>query len=289
MLDEVLAEAEAIGAEARRAARSVLIGNDRHGGALGLARRAAIAAGVDGMISFTQGDCGDLTHPALDAAREAEVAYFDARLKEASDDSDDVSEKYGEGFVDLDALGPVTTRPGGGGVLVVSNPPWGKRLDVGGGGRDADGQRRSAKHWGAREEEADDFFLDADAATRGTVAASDARRRLRRGALVFGDVRGGGRRRDAERVAVARRVLPARVRGRDRALALGDAGATRPLRMRAKKKRVLGIGGVDCRLLEYRVLPPKREKNLADLVHEAREGGGKRRGSQAAYRREAYR
>ena len=41
--------------------------------------------------------------------------------------------------------------------------------------------------------------------------------------------------------------------------------------MRAKKKRVLGIGGVDCRLLEYRVLPPKREKNLADLVHEARE------------------
>ena len=58
----------------------------------------------------------------------------------------------------------------------------------------------------------------------------------------------------------------------------GDAGATRPLRMRAKKKRVLGIGGVDCRLLEYRVLPPKREKNLAELVREARgeeaDGGG---------------
>ena len=51
----------------------------------------------------------------------------------------------------------------------------------------------------------------------------------------------------------------------------GDAGATRPLKMRAKRKRVLGIGGVDCRLLEYRVLPPKREKNLDELVREARE------------------
>ena len=281
VLDEVLAEAEAIGAEARRrGAKPVLIGNDRHGGALGLARRAAIAAGVDGMISFTQGDCGDLTHPALDAAREAEVAYFDARLKDDSDDSDDVSEKYGEGFVDLDALGPVTTRPGGGGVLVVSNPPWGKRLDVGGDGRDADGQRRSAKRWGARErggdgygeEEADDFFLDADAATRGAVAASDAREEDSVGGHssleTFGEE-------DDDETQSAWQSLGVFFRrecaGATAHLLSGDAGATRPLRMRAKKKRVLGIGGVDCRLLEYRVLPPKREKNLADLVHEARE------------------
>ena len=281
VLDEVLAEAEAIGAEARRrGAKPVLIGNDRHGGALGLARRAAIAAGVDGMISFTQGDCGDLTHPALDAAREAEVAYFDARLKDDSDDSDVVSEKYGEGFVDLDALGPVTTRPGGGGVLVVSNPPWGKRLDVGGGGRDADGQRRSAKRWGARErggdgygeEEADDFFLDADAATRGAVAASDAREEDSVGGHssleTFGEE-------DDDETQSAWQSLGVFFRrecaGATAHLLSGDAGATRPLRMRAKKKRVLGVGGVDCRLLEYRVLPPKREKNLADLVHEARE------------------
>ena len=232
------------------------------------------------MISFTQGDCGDLTHPALDAAREAEVAYFDARLKDDSDDSDDVSEKYGEGFVDLDALGPVTTRPGGGGVLVVSNPPWGKRLDVGGGGRDADGQRRSAKRWGARErggdgygeEEADDFFLDADAATRGAVAASDAREEDSVGGHssleTFGEE-------DDDETQSAWQSLGVFFRrecaGATAHLLSGDAGATRPLRMRAKKKRVLGIGGVDCRLLEYRVLPPKREKNLADLVHEARE------------------
>ena len=36
------------------------------------------------------------------------------------------------------------------------------------------------------------------------------------------------------------------------ALLCGDAAATRPLRMRAERKRVLGVGGVDCRLLEYR-------------------------------------
>ena len=268
VLDEVLAEAEALGAEARRrGAKPVLIGNDRHGGALGLARRAAIAAGVDGMISFTQGDCGDLTHPALDAAREAEVAYFE-RLKEASDD---VSEKYGEGFVDLDTLGPVTTRPGGGGVLVVSNPPWGKRLDVGG-GRDADGQRRSAKRWGARErggdgygeEEADDFFLDADAAREEEEDAVGGHSSLE----TFGEE-------DDDETQSAWQSLGVFFRrecaGATAHLLSGDAGATRPLKMRAKRKRVLGIGGVDCRLLEYRILPPKREKNLDELVREARE------------------
>ncbi|MDA9099474.1 hypothetical protein N9L76_11160, partial [bacterium] len=54
----------------------------------------------------------------------------------------------------------------------------------------------------------------------------------------------------------------------------GDAGATRPLKMRAKRKRVLGIGGVDCRLLEYRVLPPKKDKGLSELVDEARAEDG---------------
>ena len=272
VLDEVLAEAEALGAEARRrGAKPVLIGNDRHGGALGLARRAAIAAGVDGMISFTQGDCGDLTHPALDAAREAEVAYFE-RLKYGE------SEKYGEGFVDLDALGPVTTRPGGGGVLVVSNPPWGKRLDVGG-GRDADGQRRSAKRWGARErggdgygeeEAGDDFFLDARNADAEEAREedSDSVGGTNSSLETFGEEDDDETRSAWQSLGVFFRRECA---GATAHLLSGDAGATRPLRMRAKKKRVLGVGGVDCRLLEYRVLPPKREKNLADLAREARE------------------
>ncbi len=40
--------------------------------------------------------------------------------------------------------------------------------------------------------------------------------------------------------------------------------------MRARRKRVLGIGGVDCRLLEYRILPPKIDKGLLELTDEAR-------------------
>ena len=51
----------------------------------------------------------------------------------------------------------------------------------------------------------------------------------------------------------------------------GDANATRPLRMRARRKRVLGIGGVDCRLLEYRILPPRRRASLEELADAARE------------------
>jgi 23S rRNA G2445 N2-methylase RlmL len=208
------------------------------------------------------------------------VAYFE-RLKEASDD---VSEKYGEGFVDLDALGPVTTRPGGGGVLVVSNPPWGKRLDVGG-GRDADGQRRSAKRWGARErggdgygeEEADDFFLDADAAREEEEDSVGGHSSLE----TFGEE-------DDDETQSAWQSLGVFFRrecaGATAHLLSGDAGATRPLRMRAKKKRVLGVGGVDCRLLEYRVLPPKREKNLADLAREAREEEAENRGGSEAAR-----
>ena len=250
VLAEVLAEAEAIGAEARRAfsSKPTLIGNDRHGGALSLARRAAVAAGVDGMIDFTQGDCADLTHPALDAAREAKVAYFERLESEASEDAETPREgapagARGDGFDHLRSLGPVTTRPGGGGVLVVSNPPWGKRLDVGGGDRDG----------------GEDDAFDARSETLET----------------FGEE-------DADETRSAWHSLGAFFRrecaGATAHLLSGDAGATRPLRMRAKKKRVLGVGGVDCRLLEYRVLPPKREKNLAELVREAREeeadGGG---------------
>ena len=265
LLDEVLAEAEAIGADARRALRfrPTLVGNDAHGGALSLARRAAVAAGVDGMISFTQGDCGDLTHPALDAAREAELEYFEKLEAEANGENENT--KYGDGFVDLDALGPVTARPGGGGVLVVSNPPWGKRLDVGG-QRNADGQRRSAKRWGARDrggdgrgDDDDDFLFDGVGDFEGGAALETN---------AFGEE-------DPDETQSAWRSLGVFFRrecaGATAHLLSGDAGATRPLKMRAKRKRVLGIGGVDCRLLEYRVLPPKREKNLDELVREARE------------------
>jgi 23S rRNA G2445 N2-methylase RlmL len=141
-------------------------------------------------------------------------------------------------------------------VLVVSNPPWGKRLDVGG-ERDAEGQRRSAKRWGSDGDRGADFGGEDD---------DDS---------FVDDVDDEIREEDADETQSAWHSLGAFFRrecaGATAHLLSGDAGATRPLKMRAKRKRVLGIGGVDCRLLEYRVLPPKREKNLDELVREARE------------------
>ena len=111
LLEEILEQAADLGADARRSGeRPTLVGNDIHAGALSLAKRAARAAGVENLIHFTHGDCADLNHPALAEARSRDA---DAAFEIPSD---------------LDELGPVTLRPGGGGVLVVSNPPWGKRV-----------------------------------------------------------------------------------------------------------------------------------------------------------------
>ena len=216
-LASCLEQAEEIGIAARRAgAKPVLLGNDVHEGALSLARRAAMAAGVDNLIEFTAGDAGDFSHPALAAAREEDAAT-------------------------LDTLGPVTLRRGGGGILVVSNPPWGKRV----GAREADGRREGFTAEGSFPNEEGDEYGDGDgdATDRYTGDAEDAWRSL--GAFFRRECGG----------ATAH-------------LLSGDAEVTRPLRMRAARKRVLGVGGVDCRLLEYRVLPPKKEPTLEELARE---------------------
>ena len=103
----------------------MIIGNDVHAGALSLARRAAMAAGVDGIIDFVQGDAADLTHPKL--------TEFTAAALERDGLQRDVDEP-----VDLDDLGPTALRAEGGGVLVVSNPPWGMRIGARDDGYDGD-------------------------------------------------------------------------------------------------------------------------------------------------------
>ena len=248
LLDEVLEEAAEIGAAARKkmGGAPVIIGNDVHAGALSLARRAAMAAGVDGIVDFVQGDAADLTHPKL--------TEFTAAALER-DGLRDVREP-----VDLDDLGPTALREGGGGVLVVSNPPWGMRIGARDDGYDGD--------------DAGDGYGDGnwdDAGDSATLPAGS----VRGGESDVGGEPPAGTPRGAPDVEEAWQSLGAFFRrecgGATAHLLSGDANATRPLRMRARRKRVLGIGGVDCRLLEYRILPPRRRASLEELADAARE------------------
>ena len=196
LLEEVLEEAAEIGAAARKkmGGAPVIIGNDVHAGALSLARRAAMAAGVDGIIDFVQGDAADLTHPKL--------TEFTAAALERDGLQRDVDEP-----VDLDDLGPTALRAEGGGVLVVSNPPWGMRIGARDDGYDGDdaGDGYGDGNW-------DDAASDAGSVRGGdSVRGGESLSLQRRPPRAR---RGGG-------LAEPRRVLPARVRGRDGAPALG--------------------------------------------------------------------
>lgn len=264
LLEEILEQAADLGADARRGGeRPTLIGNDLHAGALSLAKRAAKAAGVENLIHFTHGDCADLKHPALAEARERDAAAaFDVPS-------------------DLDELGPVSLRPGGGGILVVSNPPWGKR--VGGADQGAHGGRGGRRGgdplFGGEEEEEGGVFDDGgfqdDETGRDGGGAGDGDWSH----LDEGEGSGGVPGSESDAAGSAEHAWSAlggffrrECGGGTAHLLSGDAGVTRPLRMRARRKRVLGIGGVDCRLLEYRILPPREDgPTLRQLVEEARE------------------
>ena len=137
----------------------------------------------------------------------------------------------------------------------MSNPPWGMRIGARDDGYDGDdaGDGYGDGNW-------DDAARDAGS-VRGGIPSE--------GASPFsGDPR-------APDVEEAWQSLGAFFRrecgGATAHLLSGDANATRPLRMRARRKRVLGIGGVDCRLLEYRILPPRRRASLEELADAARE------------------
>ena len=154
--------------------------------------------------------------------------------------------------VDLDELGPIAMRANGGGVLVVSNPPWGMRI----GNRDDDRyNNRDDDRYDDRDDRGAEYGdgnwdADPDAAREAPAHVPDVEEAWQSLGTFFRRECGG---------ATAH-------------LLSGDANATRPLRMRARRKRVLGIGGVDCRLLEYRILPPKKEgPSLTELAQAARE------------------
>lgn len=92
-------------------------------------------------------------------------------------------------------------------TLVMSNPPWGRRLSLQRNGGDEEGDETSMS-WSALG-----AFLKREAG------------------------------------------------GANAYLLSGEAGATQALRMRANKKIPLTVGGVNCRLLEYRVFAEKKEED----------------------------
>lgn len=235
---------------------------------------------------YREGDAADFSHPALAGARARDAATENVRET-----------------TDLNDLGPVTLRSGGGGILVVSNPPWGKRIggeDSGGGGavgmRGGFGEGRDWRSGGASGRRGGDEarYSDDNGAFGGGDDDFDARGRDGFQADASWDETLPG---DAVAAGVSRTGFGADGESSDRHtgnveeawgslgtffrrecggatahLLCGDASATRPLRMRANRKRVLGIGGVDCRLLEYRILPPKPDApSLDEMAREARE------------------
>ena len=109
--DDMIAAAQAEAQEGAKGCRNVLLGNDIHAGALSLAQRDVAAAGVEGGVKLRQGEAvGDVdrNRPRL----------LPVNAREA-------------GCASLPPAGPCRELPSlpRPASLVVTNPPWGLRLD----------------------------------------------------------------------------------------------------------------------------------------------------------------
>jgi 23S rRNA G2445 N2-methylase RlmL len=122
--------------------------------------------------------------------------------------------------------------------LVVTNPPWGKRIGASLGSRPASGSRERYDH----RQNFDDDVHEEDAFDRDTTMVGD-------------DVTPEEA---LEQVWNSLGVFLKRECPDSSAFVLsGNPEVSRAIRMRASRKTPIGIGGVDCRLLRYDVLPPK--------------------------------
>jgi 23S rRNA G2445 N2-methylase RlmL len=194
--EESLENARRIGAETRAAASTppVIIGNDIHPGAVTLAGQGSETARVAGMIDVFRNDCEMFNITASSAGAK---------------------------------ISPDAPR------LVVTNPPWGKRI---GAGEPADRRRAGPGDYD------DDYDGDDDGFDRDTTVASS-------------DV---SAEEALEQVWNSLGVFLKRECPDSSAFVLsGNPEVSRAIRMRASRKHVVGIGGVDCRLLRYDILPPK--------------------------------
>ena len=183
--DECLEDARRIGAETRAASRAppVIVGNDIHPGAVTLAGQGAEKARVAGMIDVYRNNC----------------EMFKLSTSSAGSKIDPNAQR-----------------------IVVTNPPWGKRIGAGG---------------SSSEDEVGDDEYDRD-----TTMASD----------------GATSEEALEQCWNSLGVFLKRECPDTSAFVLsGNPAVSRAIRMRASRKHVVGIGGVDCRLLRYDILPPK--------------------------------
>ena len=200
--DECLEDARRIGAETRASASTppVIVGNDIHPGAVTLAGQGAETARVAGMIDVFRNNC----------------EMFKLESSTAGSKIDPDAPK-----------------------LVVTNPPWGKRIGAGqqgGGSRGGDRRRRDP------DEDNDNFDYEDRESDRDTTVG----------------LQGLSEDEALEQVWNSLGVFLKRECPDSSAFVLsGNPTVSRAIRMRASRKHVVGIGGVDCRLLRYDILPPK--------------------------------
>jgi len=193
-LEESLENARRIGAETRAISSvpPVIIGNDIHPGAVTLAGKGAETARVDGMIEVFRNDC-EMFHLSGSGAG--------ARIE------------------------PDATR------LVVTNPPWGKRIGAG------NGRRNEQQEYAEEGDEYEEETYDRDTTMGGAdVTPEEALEQVWNSLGVF-----------------LKRECP----DSSAYVLSGNPEVSRAIRMRASRKHPVGIGGVDCRLLRYDILPPK--------------------------------
>lgn len=217
-----------------------LAGRDCHEGALALAQRGAFEAGVDHLIDFDLGKCADWR-----------PSFFD------------------------DSSG-AAVRPS----LVVTNPPWGRRLmgardrfdapafaprtmrgGAGGRGDNDEGGRVGRRPRAEVEDDGESrrpwYDLAADEGDELGWDDDDSSPAAELGGSEDG---GDDPERSEEALAAAWRDLGSFLREAaspgEAVVVCGNPEASRGLRMRASRKWPLTAGGADVRILHYDVLPP---------------------------------
>ena len=129
---------------------------------------------------------------------------------------------------------------------ICTNPPWGKRISLDSRMSDANNIGQSKRNY---DDEYDDNDDDVEERWRGGDGAGDDYDEI-----LPGDVNSTEAGDAWRKLGIfLKREMP----NQSAFVLSGDPSVSREIYMRANRKHVLGIGGVDTRLLRYDILPPK--------------------------------